>query len=131
MQRRVGLGFQRIDAYLGYQMIEMFIYYINLLVLLPILLIQGHGVYSLAITFLIDCTIFFATTIMAAISHKRLDILDAFPLFYVLRITNMVIYLKEFFQVVILRQHRLSYTPWDTEGRRYRMPVGATEGGTE
>ena len=131
MQRRVGLGFQRIDAYLGYQMIEMFIYYLNLMVLLPILLIQGHGVYSLAITFLIDCVIFFATTIMAAMAHKRLDVLEAFPLFYILRLTNMVIYLKEFMEVVILRRHRLSYTPWDTEGRRYRMPGGATEGGTE
>ncbi len=121
VDRRIGLKFQRIDAYLGYQMLEMFAYYFNIIVLLPILLIQGKGVYALALTFLIDAGIFFGATLMAAGVHKRADVISAFPLFYLLRVTNMVLYVVAFVEVVILRRFRTKQTGWSTAGRRYAI----------
>jgi len=118
---KVGRGWQKIDGYLGYQILEMFAYYFNILVLLPILLISGRGVHVIAQTFLLDVSIFFTMTIMACITHRRLDIISAFPLFYLLRITNMTIYVKAFFEVVVLRRFRGPQVGWSTENRRYKV----------
>lgn len=118
---KVGRRFQRIDAYLGYQILEMFAYYFNLLILLPILLLQGRGVVVIAQTFLIDIVIFFAATLMACWVHRRLDILAAFPLFYILRLTNMVLYVQAFFEVIIFRKYRKRQVGWSTANRRYKI----------
>lgn len=125
-QRKIGLGFQRIDGYLGYQMLEMFAYYFNVLILLPFFLITGHGAYGVALAFLVDTTIFFFTTLFAAVAHNRPDIISAFPLFYVLRITNMALYLREFVNVMLLRRYRVHSGGWSTEGRRFEVTDGAT-----
>lgn len=123
---KIGRGFQKIDAYLGYQILEMFAYYFNLLVLLPILLLQGRGVVVIAQTFLLDVAIFFIATLMACGVHRRLDILSAFPLFYVLRLTNMVLYVKAFFEVIIFRRFRNKQVGWSTENRRYKVTTKAS-----
>lgn len=121
IDRKIGRKMQRIDAYLGYQILEMFAYYFNLLVLLPILILSGRGVYAIATTFLIDLAVFFGATLMAAGVHKRRQVIYAFPLFYVLRLTNMVLYVVAFVEVVILRRFRVHTRGWSTEGRRYEI----------
>lgn len=118
---KVGRGWQKIDGYLGYQIFEMFAYYFNLLVLLPILLISGRGVAVIAQTFLLDVSVFFVMTVVACVTHRRLDIINAFPLFYILRITNMAIYVKAFFEVVVLRRFRGPQIGWSTANRRYKV----------
>jgi cellulose synthase/poly-beta-1,6-N-acetylglucosamine synthase-like glycosyltransferase len=118
---KIGLGWQRIDAYLGYQIFEMFAYYFNLLILLPLLLLGGRGALVIAQTFLLDVSIFFVMTLMACITHRRLDIIGAFPLFYLLRITNMVLYVKAFFEVIVLRRFRGASIGWSTANRRYKV----------
>lgn len=116
---KIGRGWQRIDAYLGYQIFEMFAYYFNLLVLLPILLLSGRGAYVIAQTFLIDVALFFVMSLVACASHRRLDIISAFPLFYLLRMTNMVMYIVAFVEVIILRRFREAQIGWSTSNRRY------------
>ena len=125
VDRRVGFRLQRIDAYLGYQILEMFAYYLNILVLLPLLVIRGGAASALAITFIIDFGIFFMMTLFAAISHKRADVISAFPLFYILRVTNMVMYLKAFVEVVLLRRFRTHAVGWSTDNRRYKISAEA------
>ncbi|MDQ5944421.1 MAG: hypothetical protein QG658_488, partial [Patescibacteria group bacterium] len=85
------------------------------------LLLSGRGVQVIAQTFLLDVAIFFAMTIMACITHRRLDIIGAFPLFYLLRITNMAIYVKAFFEVILLRRFRGPQVGWSTANRRYKV----------
>lgn len=118
---KIGRKWQKIDGYLGYQILEMFAYYFNLLVLLPILLLSGRGVHVIAQTFLLDVGIFFAMTLMACVVHRRLDIISAFPLFYLLRITNMAIYVKAFFEVIVFRRFRDRQIGWSTANRRYKV----------
>ncbi len=126
LDRKIGRRMQRIDMYLGYQILEMFAYYFNLLVLLPILILSGRGAYAIALTFLIDLGVFFAATLMAAGVHKRAAVIHAFPLFYLLRLTNMVLYVVAFFEVVIMRRYRVGPRGWATEGRRYAITKEAT-----
>lgn len=121
IDRKVGLRAQRIDFYLGYQIIEMFLYYFNVLVLLPILLIRGGAAQAIALTFLIDAGLFFASVIMGAVVHKRMSVISAFPLFYILRVTNMCVYLKAFVEVVLLRRHRGKAKGWSVGNRRYKI----------
>ncbi|MCC7543321.1 glycosyltransferase family 2 protein [bacterium] len=125
IDRKVGLRAQRIDFYLGYQILEMFLYYFNVLVLLPLLLIRGGAAQAIALTFLIDAGLFFASTVMGAVVHKRFKVLTAFPLFYILRVTNMFVYLKAFVEVVILRRHRGHSKGWSVSGRRYKIAEAA------
>ena len=123
IDRKIGRKMQKIDFYLGYQIAEMFLYYFNILILLPIMLVRHEGIYGLCLTLLIDVTIFFASTVMAAIVHRRVDVISAFPLFYILRMTNMFLYIKAFVEVVILRQYRGEAVGWATAGRRYAIAL--------
>lgn len=75
----------------------------------------------IAQTFLLDVGIFFAMTLMACVVHRRLDIISAFPLFYLLRITNMAIYVKAFFEVIVFRRFRDRQIGWSTANRRYKV----------
>ncbi len=127
IDRKIGFGFQRIDLYLSYQILEMFAYYINILVLFPLMMLRGGALSALAITFLVDFAIFFATAVFGAAAHRRADVMSAFPLFYLLRVTNMVLYLKAFIEVVILRRFRTHQVGWSTSGRRYKITPGAVQ----
>lgn len=125
-KNKVGLRAQKIDLYLGFLMFEMFLYYAELLFILPILFILHRATgYTLAALILTDVLTFFAINVIVAIAAKRRDILAAFPLFYLLRLAQMGIFLKAFVEVMILRRFRVNQVGWETSSRRYRV---ATKG---
>lgn len=126
VERKIGFGFQKIDLYLGYQIIEMFFYYMNILILFPLLLLRGNAIFALSLSFMVDFIIFFISAVFGSAAHKRADVLTAFPLFYILRVTNMVLYLKAFVEVVILKRFKIHQVGWSTTGRRYKITQGTS-----
>lgn len=123
LNNRVGLRAQPIDAYLGLLMLDMLIYYIQFLVVYPIFLIIHHDQFirAASVLFVWDVATFFALTVIMAFASRRLDIIGAFPLFYILRLVQMWIFVRAFVQVVITRKHRHHSTiGWETSKRRYR-----------
>jgi cellulose synthase/poly-beta-1,6-N-acetylglucosamine synthase-like glycosyltransferase len=122
MQRHgIGRKFQRIDAYLAYILFEQFLLLIEL-VMIPILAVADHAPYLLAIAFLADLIVFFSTTIWVAALNRRGDIIEAFPLFYILRFANLWVFLKAFVEVIVLKKYQKTDRPgWETKDRRYEI----------
>ncbi|MGH7490235.1 MAG: hypothetical protein ACREMY_32205, partial [bacterium] len=119
MQRHgIGRKFQRIDAYITYVLFEQFLLLIELITI-PVLAVADHAPYLLATAFLADLTVFLATTMWVAALNRRADIVEAFPLFYVLRFANLAIFLKAFVDVIILKKYQTTDRPgWETKDRR-------------
>jgi biofilm PGA synthesis N-glycosyltransferase PgaC len=117
-EHRVGLRPHKIDLYIAFTLLQSAFYTAELL-FLP-LLMRGHTSY-LSIFFLADVLFFFGYVIVAAAFNKRWDIVSAFPLFYILRFTNMAIFATSFFEIMILNRFKQSKPIWDTEGRRYQI----------
>jgi biofilm PGA synthesis N-glycosyltransferase PgaC len=121
MQRhRIGLRLQRIDAYLTYLMTEQLIYLLELMAM-PLVAWYYNSYRILAVSFLSDLAVLLGFTIWAAMLNRRKDIVAAFPLFYFLRYINLFIFVKAFFEVIVLRRFRSVSPGWATEGRRYQI----------
>jgi poly-beta-1,6-N-acetyl-D-glucosamine synthase len=122
MQRHgIGRRMQRIDAYITYILFEQFLFLAEL-VTIPTIAITDHAPFLIAIAFLSDLTVFLATTMWVAALNRRADILEAFPLFYLLRFANLFIFLKAFVEVIILRKYQTTDRPgWETKDRRYEI----------
>ncbi len=117
-RHRIGRRSQKIDLYLGYVILETLFYLFGLM-MIPLLLIVSPA--WLAASFLVDLVIFAFFTLLAAIINRRGDIFFAFPLFYILRFTNMYLFTKAFIEVMILGRFQTIPIGWATEGRRYAM----------
>jgi hypothetical protein len=121
MQRhKVGRHFNRVDAYLMYQLSQNFMFMLNYLVAVPILAYTRHSNAILADVFLFDVCITFAITTLVALKAKRLDILSAFPQIYLFRWISLFVFIRAFVEVVILRKFKVSDGVWGTSGRRYK-----------
>ncbi len=127
VRHRVGLRLQKIDAYLSYVMTEQLLYLFEL-VSMPLVAWFFNDYRVLALTFLIDILTLFGFSLWAAMLNRRYDILTAFPLFYFLRFVNLVVFVKAFVEVVMLRRFRSVSTGWETAGRRYQMTTTNKKG---
>jgi biofilm PGA synthesis N-glycosyltransferase PgaC len=116
---RIGRRLKKLDVYLGIIMLDAFLYASQLLLILPFMLFWFPK--YVATYFILDITFFMCLIIASAAFNKRWDILTAFPLFYVLRITNVVIFSWAFVEVILLGRFNEVPTGWGTSGRRYRI----------
>jgi len=131
MQRhRVGLRLNRIDAYLSYQVFQNFLFFINYFVLLPILAIHRNPSEVIATTFIMDVVITLGIVTAVALKTRRWDILSAYPLIYAMRWVSLYVFMRAFFEVVILRRFRADVDDgvWGTAGRRYASNVALVTG---
>jgi cellulose synthase/poly-beta-1,6-N-acetylglucosamine synthase-like glycosyltransferase len=125
MQRhRIGLRRQRIDAYITYIMLEQWIFIFGLITI-PFIAWWGQNYRLLAVMFLNDLVIFLSFTLWASTKNRRLDVLAAFPLFYVLRFVCLFIFVRSWFEIVVQRKFQTASTGWSTAGRRYRIATDA------
>jgi len=122
VMKRHHIGFrpERIDAYVGYIMLEQWILILELM-LFPFLAWWTQNYAPLAVLFLNDLAIFMGLAIWAAVLNKRADIMGAFPLFYALRIVNLVVFVKSWYEIVVRRKFQTALAGWDTAGRRYKI----------
>lgn len=117
----IGLKLNRIDGYIGYMIGETVLMTIELAAVIALGLMSQRGLYVASVYVLADIAFQLGWTVFAAYINNRWDILKAFPLFYVLRFTNLYIFYKSFVEVVILKKFTDTKPGWDTRGRRYRI----------
>jgi biofilm PGA synthesis N-glycosyltransferase PgaC len=125
MQRHhVGLRPRRIDAYMSWMILQEIVLLLEV-TLLPLLSWWSQNYGPMALLFLYDLAAVFAVTLWAAILNRRPDIIRAFPLFYFLRLVNLIAFFKAWFEVVILRKFSSNAPGWSTDGRRYVIEPSA------
>ncbi len=129
-RHRIGTKAQKIDIYISYLLIQAFLYCFTQLVYIPAMAFLFGQPYWIALAFLGDLLILLAITVWAALLNRRPDIVAAFPLFYLLRWTYMLVLLKAFIEVIILKRYINDSPGWETRGRRYQLLPGAVERST-
>jgi cellulose synthase/poly-beta-1,6-N-acetylglucosamine synthase-like glycosyltransferase len=122
---RHGIGFrrQRVDAYLTYQVLQNFLFFINYCVIIPYVALTRHSANVVAVTFLYDVIVLFGMTVLVAIRSGRWDIISSFPHIYYYRWLSLLVFLRSFFEVVVLRKFKATKGTWGTAGRRYKQAV--------
>lgn len=119
-KHRIGLGSQRIDAYLGYQLLQNLLFIANYLIAAPLLAYHFHSIAYIAKMFLVDVFITLIFTILVIIKSGRWDIFGAFPIIFGLRLVSMVVFAKAFVDVMILNRFTDTLNRWPVSGRRYQ-----------
>jgi len=117
LKYKLGRHLTKVDAYIGYQMIQNIFFTIMYLLVVPLVTMLTMNFAPLAITFLSDVIVVFAFMVFAMLRTKRYDILESFPLSYGLRWVQLGIFLRCFIEVFILRKYRVSNGTWETVTR--------------
>lgn len=119
--QKVYRGIKTVDWYLKYQLLQTLLFFAFFMVWVPYLaIVTGEGADALAIAFLYDVAVTFIFTLFSAARVKRWDILSGFPIVYALRWINLIVFLKSFIEVVILRKYRKAKGQWHNDStRRY------------
>ncbi len=120
-KHQLAMRAQKIDAYMFFMIAETFIFTIELLLIMAFAALSQRGLSSLAMYFIFDIGFMLGWTTFAAALNKRWDIFTAFPLFYVLRFTNLYLFYKSFIEVIILGRFKTIKPGWETSSRRYRI----------
>lgn len=113
-RHKVGRRFNRLDAYLSYQVAQNLIFFFGYCLYVPYIAITHRSVDVIALTFLYDVAITFATTWLVAMKARRLDILSAFPHIYALRWVSVAVFLRAFVEIIFLRKFKTSSGTWNT-----------------
>ncbi len=120
---RVCLRPHMIDFGVGYQMGETIYYFIQMLIILPIIIIVTQ---SLKTPIAIVSADFIAIIVLAFFSayvSRRPRILLALSYFYVLRFLELAIFVWAFFEVIVFQRYKTVGHGWQTEGRRYEITM--------
>lgn len=120
---RIGRRFNRIDAYLSWQIIQNFMFLLSYTVILPLACIKFHSPNTFALAFLTDFALMLTLTVLTALKAGRRDIISAFPQIYLYRFITLMVFMRAFTEIVILHKFKTSEGIWNTAGRRYRNTV--------
>lgn len=121
VRHRIGTKTRILDAYIGYQVLQTFLYLMQLLVAIPYLSFVTHNPWLLPMALGINFAIMSVLAVGVAALIKRPSILLALPAFYLLSLTELVLYFWAYIEVVMLRRFRGKVVGWETEGRRYAL----------
>lgn len=117
---KIGRRPHTIDAYLTYQIIQNLLFFLSYLIWVPYLAISRHNMSVVATAFVVDVFVTFILTMLTAMRARRGDVLSAFPQIYALRWVSLGVFLKAFFEVIILRKFRNTTGMWRNDPtRRY------------
>lgn len=123
---KIGMRPRMIDFGIGYQLIETVYYLLQLLVILPLLILnrpQAAGALVLA-----DLSVITLLAVFSAVVARRPAILLTLSYFYFLRLFELLIFLQAFVEIIVLRRFKTVQKGWDTEGRRYEVALGDLKG---
>ncbi|HSX35313.1 MAG TPA: glycosyltransferase family 2 protein [Patescibacteria group bacterium] len=123
LRHRIGRHNQRVDAYLTYQLLQNFLFFASYFIMVPYVAIMQHSLNVVALTFMYDVAVLFSLVFLTAARNGRWDILSAFPQIYLYRMIALFVFMRAFFDVVVLRKFRIASGSWATEGRRYKQAV--------
>jgi poly-beta-1,6-N-acetyl-D-glucosamine synthase len=122
---KIGTRFERIDMSLLYQLMEAFAQIFQFLVLMPIAIALTGNWMIVPIMVLADFMVVVMTALFATAASKRVSILTALPAFYVLRWTEVSIFIWAFIEIYLLRRYRTKIIGWQVAGRRYQLNADA------
>lgn len=118
---RVGLHGQRIDMSLGFQMFQTLIFLALLLVWMPYVIAVTGNWLIIPVAIAADIILNGFIALFSSIAAKRWMLIGALPYFYFLRWIEIGIYIKAFFEVIIMKRFQDEVIGWSTAGRRYEL----------
>ncbi len=122
LRHGVGKKLSRIDGYLTYQLIQSLLLFAYCFIWIPIMMTERSGVSFLALTFIMDVLLTGFIVLLVALRSRRWDVLSAFPIIYGLKWVSLIVFVKAFVEVMILRKFKISKGFWENEaGRRYKL----------
>lgn len=117
-KHKIGSRLDKVDTYLIYQLMQNLLFFAMYMLWVPIATITSGSLLYLALAFLSDVIVVFGFCLFAQARTDRRDIIEAFPLIYVLRWVSLLVFMKAFVEVFILRKYRLAPGVWETVTRR-------------
>lgn len=108
----------KIDAYLAYQLIQNLMFAATFFIAIPAITVLSGSFIYLATSFLSDVFTVALFTFFASSRTGRHDLFHSFPLTYALRWVQLVVFLKAFIEVFVLRKYRIAGGVWETVTRR-------------
>jgi len=122
---KIGLKMRAIDFSIGFQMFQTGFYLLEMFVLIPFLMIATRNWLILPVVIAADFVLTGVIALGSSAITKRWTLIGALPYFYFLRWIEIVIFLKAFTEIMILRKFRTETTGWSTAGRRYKLSTEA------
>lgn len=116
-KHKIGRKVSRVDAYLSYQVFQNLMFFCMYVLMVPFLAITKDEPAYLALAFLSDVILTLSFVVFAAQRASRWDILGAFPIIYGMRWVSLMIFMRAYVEVAILRRHRTSPGNWVTVQR--------------
>jgi len=126
-RHKAGLRAQKIDMYIAFQLLETFLYVFQVFLLMPIIVVATRNWLAIPLVILVDYMVICVVAMFSAVASKRLSILSVLPSFYVMRMVELSIFIKAFFEVIILGRFKTNADGWKTEGRRYALDANALQ----
>jgi cellulose synthase/poly-beta-1,6-N-acetylglucosamine synthase-like glycosyltransferase len=123
---KLGLGRQRIDISIGFQMLQTLLFLLQVVVLIPYILVITHGNWLVIFSMiLVDFVLNGFITLIAAGVAKRWAIIGVIPYFYFLRLIEISIHIIAFVEIFIMKRFQVQVIGWSTTGRRYKISNAA------
>lgn len=118
VKHRIGSKASKVDTYLLYQIMQNFSFFLMYFAWVPVMASITHNTGYFALAFVTDALLTLGFVTFASMRTHRSDILTAFPFVYALRFVSLGIFLKSFFEVIVLRKFITSNGTWTTVKRR-------------
>ena len=118
---KVGLRGQRIDMSLGFQMLQTLFFLAILFIWLPYVIIVTGNWLIIPVIIASDIILNGFIALFASAVAKRWMLIGALPYFYFLRWVEIGIYIRAFFEVMVLKRFQDEVIGWSTAGRRYEL----------
>jgi poly-beta-1,6-N-acetyl-D-glucosamine synthase len=125
LRHRIGTKPKLLDAYMAWQALQSFLFLMQLVVGLPVAAAMAGDWFIWPTAVLINFAIMSLFAVGVAAIGKRPSILLGLPGFYILSLTELVLFLRAYIDVVMLRRFRTKIVGWNTEGRRYEVNKAA------
>lgn len=122
---KVGRRLQPIDISIGYQMLELSLYIFQIVFLIPYVVITTHSFVIVPVIFISDLFVICLLAFLSALTIKRTSPISALPYYYFLRWLELGIFIKAFFEVVLLNKYQDNRRGWKTERRRFSLDSNA------
>ncbi|MBL8121663.1 glycosyltransferase family 2 protein [Candidatus Saccharibacteria bacterium] len=119
---KVGLGKQRIDFMIAFQLFQTVLFVLAMCIIVPIYVaLSGNWQYILALIAL-DYIINSATVLFSAAVTRRWQLLAVLPYLYILRNLELLLFFRAAVEVLVLGLFSSNKQKgWATEGRRYQL----------
>ena len=118
---RVGFRPRKLDASIGFQMLQTVFYLTQIFILMPMVILMTGNWLILPAVLAADFLVMSAITLASSAVIKRWSLLGAMPYFYFLRWVEIGVFVTAFTEVVLLGKYKTETSGWSTRGRRYEL----------